>query len=745
VAKLQIAMLGGFHVSSEDGRPVDIRGDKKRALLAYLVLHRETTLRREKLSGLLWPDSTEEQARHSLRQAVLALKREIEEAGASPILVADGPDITLEAPNLTVDVEAFERLAVLDGRTELEEAASLYRGDLLEGLRSRSELFDDWLAGERARLSDLACSVLERLAARLSEAGDFDAAIETGRKLLAIDPLQEAAHRSLMWAYYMTGRRMAALQQYKSCEEVLQRELNISPDAETTRLFAEIRGLGPEQAAPVQPAADEVPGEPIAKKEAVHPPRVRKGPLSGTQGELWAERAPAQSLPAALSRRKDRRTGPRGLSDFSDRRILTGLALLLVAGAALILWEPWRSRTDGPVGTRPSIAVLPLRNLSGDPEQDYFGDAVTEGIITALSRISRMFVVASSSTLAYRGRAINPQEVAQRLGVQYILEGSFQREAGKVRVTARLTNAEGTVLWSERYDRVASDIFAVQDEITLRIITGLQIKLTEGEQERLSLVHGTTNLKAWEYAGQALLLLRRLKREDNARARKLYELAITLDPNYPGAYDGLAWTHVLDARFGWSASAQASVAQAVKYAEKAYALDPSRPRTYALIGHLQLFKGDVKKAIAFGERSVELSPSGAENYALLAITYSYAGQPERAIKLVKGKAMKLSPLYPGYFLWVLGRSYRLIGEHERAIGIFSEHLKREPDALVSAVELVTTYGEMGRRPEASRAVRRVLEIEPGFSLKVWARTLIYQDRTIAARELQALRQAGLPD
>lgn len=705
MAKLQIRLFGGLRVLGGGDTPVEIRGEKTQALLAYLVLNRERAHRRDKLSGLLWPDSMEEQARHSLRQTVLTLKKELEPTGAAAMLIAEGHEIALDLEAVSVDVEAFERLAAGDSRSALQDAASLYRGELLEGLRSRSELFDDWLSSERARLGELACDVLERLAALQLEAKDADEAIETGRRLMAIDPLREIAHRTLMRAYHLAGRRTASLQQYKTCEEVLRRELDVSPDPETIRLFEQLRGAQ---------AASPPPGDPA-------------------------------TLPATLRQRAGDRARPRSRGGLRRRWAMMMAASLLVAAAALLAWQPWRSPPDGSFGAKPSIAVLPLRNLSGSPGQDYFGDAVSEGIISALSRISKMFVVASSSTQAYKGRAVSPREVAKRLGVQYVLEGSFQRTANKLRVTVRLTNAEGNVIWSDRYDRGASDTFAVQDEIILRVITGLQIKLTEGEQERLSLVHGTTNLKAWEYAGQALLLLRRMKPEDNARARKLYEMAATLDPKYPGALDGLAWTHMFDAWFGWSGSAKASFGQAAKIAQKAYALDPDRPRTYALLGHLQLVKGDYKQAIAFGEKSIALSPSGADNHAILAYTYSFSGRPERAIELIERKAMKLSPLYPGYYRWILGRSYRLVGDHNRAIEVFTEHLKREPGFRFSRVELVTTYAEMGRFIEARRMAKEVLRIEPRFSLKNWARSLPYQDRAIAARELRALRQAGLPE
>ena len=679
----------------------------------------------------------EEQARHSLRQAVLTLKKELE-ATAAAIVITDGHEIALDREAVTVDVEEFERLAARDSRSALQDAASLYRGELLEGLSYRSELFGDWLSSERARLGELACDVLERLAALQMEAGDFDEAIETGRRLIAIDPLREIAHRTVMRAYHLAGRRTASLQQYKACEEVLRRELDVSPDPETTRLFEHIRGAQPERPAPRAARADEPATPSVAGSQLAGPPPEKSVPSGMTQP------APAHKPVGDRARLQGRRDARRGA--LRNRWAMLMAASLLIAAAVLVVWQPWRSRPGGSFGDKPSIAVLPLRNLSGDPTLDYFGDAVAEGIITALSGVSEMFVIAASSTLAYKGRAASPQKVAERLGVQYVLEGSFQRTANGVRVVVRLADTlKGHVVWSDRFDREAKDIFAVQDAIVLKIITWLQVKLTEGEQERLSLVHGTANLKAWALAYKGLRLLRRVKREPNARARVLYRLALKEDPNYPGAWDGLAWTHLQDAWFGWSDSAKASFGQAVKFAQKLYALDPNRPRTYALRGILKLFERDTKQAIAFGEKSIALSPSGAENYALLAITYSYTGQPERSIELIERKAMKLSPLYPGYFLWIQGRSHRLVGNYDRAVRAFTRHLKREPGSLLSTVELVTTYGEMDRITAARRVARDVLRIDPRFSRNAWARTMIYKDRAIAEREKKALRQAGLPE
>ncbi|MCZ6862332.1 MAG: tetratricopeptide repeat protein, partial [Alphaproteobacteria bacterium] len=240
------------------------------------------------------------------------------------------------------------------------------------------------------------------------------------------------------------------------------------------------------------------------------------------------------------------------------------------------------------------------------------------------------------------------------------------------------------------------------------------------------------------------LLLRRLELKDSARARELYTLATKLDPKYPGAWGGVAWTHLLAARFGWSTSPAASLSKAEELARKALELDANRPGTYILLGHIYLTKGDHDLAVTFGEKSVELSPSGAEALAILAVTYSYIGQPKRAIGLLR-KAMRLSPYYPGYYLWALGRAYRLTGDHGRAISAFTQHLKRDPGSLVSRVEIVTTHAELGRMAEAREAAKAVLRIAPNFSTRKWARSLTYKDRAVIEREIAALRKAGLPE
>ncbi len=267
-----------------------------------------------------------------------------------------------------------------------------------------------------------------------------------------------------------------------------------------------------------------------------------------------------------------------------------GVALALVVIAALIWNYYFRpppmevasvEKMAFPLPEKPSIAVLPFSNLSGDPTQDYIADGISENIISALSKVSEMFVIASNSTFTYKGKPVKVQQVSEELGVRYVLEGSAQKIGNRVRITAQLIDATtGHHLWSEKYDRDLKDLFALQDEITHKIIVELQVKLTEGEQARVS-HKSTTNLEAWSYAVRGLKLFERVSKENNAKAMELLERAVELDPGYVWAWVRLAWTHLVASRYSQSPSE--SFKKAVQIAQKTLALDDSDSDVHALL------------------------------------------------------------------------------------------------------------------------------------------------------------------
>jgi TolB-like protein/class 3 adenylate cyclase len=316
-----------------------------------------------------------------------------------------------------------------------------------------------------------------------------------------------------------------------------------------------------------------------------------------------------------------------------------GVVVLILVAGALAIWnfylrppfEPASvEKMAFPLPDKPSIAVLPFLNMSEDPKQDYLADGITENIISALSKIPEMFVIARNSVFTYKGKLVKVKKVSEDLGVRYVLEGSVQKSGDRVRVTAQLIDAtKGHHLWSDRYDRVLKDIFSVQDEITQKIVVELQVQLTAGEQARSRVP--TQNLKAWEYATKGYGLFLRYTKEDNAKARGLFERALEVDPDYAFSLIMLAWTYFVDARFGYTKSPSDSLERAVELARKASAIDDTLPRVHSLWCTIYLIHRQYDKSISEGEKSISLGPNNAANHALLAQTMVYTGRYAKTI------------------------------------------------------------------------------------------------------------------
>jgi adenylate cyclase len=358
-----------------------------------------------------------------------------------------------------------------------------------------------------------------------------------------------------------------------------------------------------------------------------------------------------------------------------------------------------------------------------------------------------MFVIARNSTFTYKGKPVKVQRVAEDLGVRYVLEGSVQKSGSRVRVTVQLIDAtEGHHLWAGRYDRDLKDLFALQDEITLKILTALQVKLTHGEEAHMA---GTTdNLEAWASLVRALNLFERFTKEDNTKARELFERAVELDPDYAAAWTMLAWTHWIDASYGFSQSRPKSFERAVELAQKALVLDDRDPDVHALLGGIHLFKGRHKGAIAEGRKAIALRPNDACNLALLAQTLSYAGRAEEGIALMK-RAMRLNPYYREWYLGILAQCYRVAGHHEEAVTTYREFLDRSREAggntLLAHLGLASAYVRLGREDEARAHAAEVLRMDPDFSLEWVRQATFFKDPALLQEELNALRKAGLPD
>jgi adenylate cyclase len=430
-----------------------------------------------------------------------------------------------------------------------------------------------------------------------------------------------------------------------------------------------------------------------------------------------------------------------------------GVALIVLVIAALIwnfyfrpAFEPASvEKMAFPLPDKPSIAVLPLVNISEDPKQEYFSDGLTEEIITALSKVPKIFVIARNSTFSYKGKSVKVSQVAEELGVRYVLEGSVRKAGDRVRITAQLIDAlTGRHLWAERYDRDLKDIFALQDEITMNIITELQVKLTAGEQARLR-AKGTENLQAYLKGLQATEHVVSFTREGNAQARRLLEEAIALDPKFSGAYSSLGITHWLDVIYGTSKSPKESAKRSFELTKKAIALDDSNPSAHSTLGWLYLFiRRQHDKAIAEGERAIALSPNGADVHAFMALFLLFAGRHEEAVRYCE-QAIRLNPIPPGSYFRFMGGAHFGAGRYEEAIAAYKKALQQAPDDIITHDALTTAYSWAGRLEDARAQAAEVLRINPTYSVELRAKTLPYKNQADQERWLDGLRKAGLPE
>jgi len=396
-----------------------------------------------------------------------------------------------------------------------------------------------------------------------------------------------------------------------------------------------------------------------------------------------------------------------------------------------------------PLPDKPSIAVLAFDNMSGDPKQEYFSDGITEEIITALSKVPYLLVIARNSTFSYKGTPVRISQVAEELGVRYVLEGSVRKSEDRVRVTAQLIDAiKGHHLWAERYEREVKDIFAVQDEITRKILWALEVKLTEGEQATTRR-KVTDNLEAYLKTIQAMEGLNRMNNEGNLLARQRAEEAIALDPKYARPYRVLAFTHVNDIISGTSKSPKSSMERADELAQKAISLDESDPCGYEVLSLIYLMKRQHDRAIAEAKRAIALDPNGADAHYRLGNALIYAGRPEEATASLE-KAIRINPIASGHYFLNLGRAYRDVGRYEEAIGGFTKAISRAPDSSVAHFELAATYSLAGRAEEARAEVEELLRISPTASVEIVKR-IPYKNQTDRDRMLNAMRKAGLPE
>lgn len=393
-------------------------------------------------------------------------------------------------------------------------------------------------------------------------------------------------------------------------------------------------------------------------------------------------------------------------------------------------------------GDLPSIAVLPFTNMSSEPEQELFADGLVEDIITTLSKLAGLRVIARNSSFVYKGRAVDVREVATQLGVRYVLEGSVRKSANRIRISAQLIDAgSGLHVWAERYDRAIDDIFALQDEITLMLATEMQVNLTEGEQARLHYTT-TSNVEAWTHWVRGLSHYRRaVTKEDSASALACWKRALALDPSSAALNAMVGLEHVTDARFGWWDDRKTALAKAQDHASRALVLDPGNADANITSAFVFLMEGQFDEALAHVRKAVELAPGSADVAAYACFILASSGYPKEAVEHGE-RAMALSPNYPAYYLGVLGNAYRLSGRVEEAIAAFKAFNARLPG--FGLTDLVIIYQQIGRTKEARQVAEQLRAVRRNFTIADWTRTQFRADEVGLETDITALRAAGLP-
>jgi len=681
---VKIRLLGGFELSGTGGNPTAPPRRLLRALIALLALAPSTGWPRETLTEFLWGERDTEQARASLRQALAEVRRVLGDAS-----VATDRDMANLNPNaVEVDAAEFEKLAKAG---ELESAAALYRGALLEGVSLPGGSFADWLLVERTRLHEMAAAVQSRLLAKQS--GEL--AIATAQRLLQLEPLREEAHRALMRLYAGQGNRSQALRQYQVCRDSLQRELGVKPEAETENLYREIQSSAKPASATASP--------------------------------------PDPVIPAAAETSK-----PQYRLNFSRIQIAAAclLALVVVIGGA-----GWSWNSNVPI-QKPVVAVLPFEDLAGGANARRLARGLTEDIITDLGRASEFKVLARNTTETYEGKHVDAVAAGMALKVQFVVEGAIQHQADRVRINAQLFDAAtGNSLWSQRWDRPDSDLFAIQSEISIQIANRLAGGSGLIQEAGRIAAHRKppSSLTAYELYLLGTEKLEQITREDIDESIRLLNRAVEIDPGLARAWVELHHSHAVAANFGNDMEAHYKLAIAA--AKRAIELDPSDPEAYAVYAMSFGYQNDLPRAKTEFDKALNMAPNQFEIVAMYISWASTFGEAERGAAMVED-AIRLNPNYPHWAARSFAFAYFMTGRYEEALLMMDK---------VDATNLGTwlypyragALASVGRSAEAKKTVEDALKLFPHLTIEGTANEPGYNDAE-RRRLIETMRLAGFP-
>ena len=433
--------------------------------------------------------------------------------------------------------------------------------------------------------------------------------------------------------------------------------------------------------------------------------------------------------------------------------VIAATAVLLAVAAGAALWlKPWAPREEPasvedmafPLPDKPSVAVLPFANLSDDPSQDYFADGMTEDLITDLSKISGLFVIARNSTFVYKGRQVKVRQVAEDLGVRYVLEGSVRRVGEQVRINTQLIDATtGGHVWAERYDRKLDNIFAVQDAIMEQVVQALELHLTDREQEDRDKGPKTNSLEAYDLVLKARKLMTRFDHNAAAEARHLLRRAIEVDPAYGDAHSLLGFYYFDEWRV-WGRQRDQNLARALELAATAIELGPSEPAPHVLLALVYQWRREFDVANGEADTALALQPNDAITLSNLGSMLNWAGRSEEALVVLQ-QAIRLDPFHPPDYLERLAAAYSGVGDFDLCVEVAKRGVALDPDYVGLHVTLAVCHAALGREEEARAAAAAILRTNPRFTLKGYAAYAPFTDDRGLRHEVELLRKAGVPE
>ena len=697
-AQWTLRLLGRFAlISTTNQQPVHLPGKRERILLAWLALSPTSRSSRRKLATLLWGESDDNASLDNLRVCLWGLRKALGDA-EHRVVTSQGEDIILDLTTIDVDVLAFRRLAAAAGKSELEEAATLFVGEFLDGLSIGSEEFEAWRRDEAVHCREQAIDLFLRLMAAEAAAGDIDRAINAGLRILRLDPLHEPAGRQVMQLYARSGRRGAATQLYRTLAEALKSELGVLPEPETRATLAEItRGSEGEMAEPTSRSATTPPFTPV---------------ISVTHT------ADAQSNDPQLDTLAVAVTPPRSWW-YHGRAIAAGVTAVIITATAVYQFAPRTRNAQTEIGvtdTAPrantvSIAVLPFANLSGDSNQQFFSDGMTEEVTAALAKIPGLQIVARTSAFQFRNSNRDIQAIGQQLHASHVIEGSVRKDGERVRIAVQLISAtDGKHVWAEEYDRRLVDIFATEEDIARMVAASVSkpLGLKPGENLVNNRPKDTT---AYDEFLRAKALWWERGRPQMLESSGILERVVVRVPDYAPAWSQLALAYVDIPSFepafysgvldGWRSVMDSALQKSETAAQRALQLDPKNADAWLVLAKIQLSQNKYARADELNARALALDPDDADALINRNQLLHDMGYLKEALVLSQ-RAVVLEPYVTAFKLrlaldlWLNGRS----GE---SIGIL-QPLVADGKTPFAAWALARIYAEQGRFDEAADAL-----------------------------------------